>query len=133
MCNTTGRIDHAILLVGYNSTHWFIKNSWGANWGDNGFGYISKTSDCGIRTYVNVATVSNSNTNPPGNLTLTVTLTDSFGDGWNGNVLVIRQGSINVPFGGSFTTGKTSGPLSIQVNSNAEVTIEVSVLGTKTN
>lgn len=129
----SGNIDHAVLLVGYNSTHWFIKNSWGTNWGDNGYGYISKTNDCGMRTYVNVVSVSTSNTNPTGNLTLTVTLTDSFGDGWNGNVLVIRQGSINVAFGSTFTTGRTFGPLSIQVNSNAEVTIEVSVLGTKTN
>lgn len=50
-----GRIDHAVLLVGYNSTHWFIKNSWDTTWGDNGFGYILKSNDCGITKYVNVA------------------------------------------------------------------------------
>jgi len=132
-CNTTSKIDHAVLLYGYNSTHWFIKNSWGTNWGDNGFGYIPKTADCGIRTYVNVATVRASNTIQTGNVTLTVTLTDSAGDGWNGNALVFRQGGINVAFGGNFTTGRSFGPLSVKVNSNAEVTIEVSVLGTKTN
>lgn len=37
-----GKIDHAVLLVGYNITHWFIKNSWGAVWGHQGFGYIAK-------------------------------------------------------------------------------------------
>ena len=53
--NSAYSIDHAILLVGYNTTHWFVKNSWGTSWGHNGFGYISKTSgnDCNIRQYVN--------------------------------------------------------------------------------
>ena len=32
---------HAILLVGYNKDYIVFQNSWG-NWGDNGFGYISK-------------------------------------------------------------------------------------------
>lgn len=34
---------HAVLLVGYNDHHkWFIfANSWGKEWGDKGFGYIT--------------------------------------------------------------------------------------------
>ena len=36
---------HAILLVGWNSTGWIIKNSWGTNWGNNGFGIIPFTGD----------------------------------------------------------------------------------------
>lgn len=53
-CPTTGSVDHAILLVGYNSTHWIIKNSWGTSWGDNGFAYISKAADCKLKTWVDV-------------------------------------------------------------------------------
>ena len=53
-CPTTGGPDHAVLLVGYNSTHWFIKNSWGTAWGDNGYGYILKTNDCQLHTWVDV-------------------------------------------------------------------------------
>ncbi len=34
--------DHAVAIVGWNDEHkvWLIKNSWGANWGDNGYGWI---------------------------------------------------------------------------------------------
>jgi C1A family cysteine protease len=49
---TTGSINHAILLVGYNTTHWFIKNSWGTGWGNNGYGYIDKNNDCKLSTWV---------------------------------------------------------------------------------
>lgn len=112
-----GSIDHAVLLVGYNTTHWIIKNSWGQTWGDKGFAYISRTNNCGITSYVNVAAV-NYNTAPApiaSNVTLTITMTDSFGDGWNGNVLTFRQGSMNYLFGGAFTTG-TSSSLSITLD-----------------
>ena len=57
-CTGTNTADHAVLLVGYNSTHWFIKNSWGTTWGDNGFGYISKTADCGLLKWVDVMQVN---------------------------------------------------------------------------
>lgn len=48
VCPTTIKIDHGVLLVGYNKTHWIIKNSWGTGWGDNGFCYIPKNRDCGV-------------------------------------------------------------------------------------
>ena len=44
----TASINHAVLLVGTIKKHWIIKNSWGANWGENGFGRIHKTKNCGI-------------------------------------------------------------------------------------
>ncbi len=36
------QINHAVLLVGYTSTYWIIKNSWGSKWGIDGFAYISR-------------------------------------------------------------------------------------------
>ena len=39
-CCKTKCIDHAVVLVGYNTTHdppyWKIRNSWGSNWGEEG-------------------------------------------------------------------------------------------------
>lgn len=32
---------HAVCLVGYNSTHFIVRNSWGTDWGDGGFAYAS--------------------------------------------------------------------------------------------
>jgi len=34
-------LDHAVLAVGYNSQSFIIKNSWGADWGDQGYVYLS--------------------------------------------------------------------------------------------
>jgi len=32
--------QHAMLLCGYNATHFMVLNSWGKGWGDNGYCYI---------------------------------------------------------------------------------------------
>jgi hypothetical protein len=37
----TGRGGHAVALVGYTSDRFIVRNSWGDNWGDQGFGYAS--------------------------------------------------------------------------------------------
>lgn len=31
---------HAVLLVGYTKRHFIFRNSWGTDWGDNGYGYL---------------------------------------------------------------------------------------------
>lgn len=61
-------------------------------------------------------------------------MTDSYGDGWNSNILGIRQNNTIVGLiGNTFTTGTASGPISIIVLSNQPAQIVVAQLGTKTN
>ena len=48
-CGTTP--NHAVLLVGYTSTYWLIKNSWGTWWGDKGFIKLARGNTCGIANY----------------------------------------------------------------------------------
>lgn len=48
-CSNNDSLDHAIMIVGYKSgTGWRIKNSWGVDWGDNGFGWVAEGNTCGI-------------------------------------------------------------------------------------
>ena len=52
-------------------------------------------------------------------LQLTITMSDSYGDGWNGNILGIKQNNTMVgTFGSNFTTGSSSGPVYITVQGN---------------
>jgi hypothetical protein len=37
----TARGGHAVAMVGYTSTGFIIRNSWGTGWGDKGFAYAS--------------------------------------------------------------------------------------------
>jgi len=57
----SNNIDHAIQLTGYNPSqggYWIVRNSWGADWGENGFIWLQYGQDtCGITSYVAYATV----------------------------------------------------------------------------
>ncbi|KAL1256727.1 hypothetical protein QQF64_012272 [Cirrhinus molitorella] len=51
--NTTDKVNHAVLAVGYaeqNGTpYWIVKNSWGISWGINGYFYIERGKNmCGL-------------------------------------------------------------------------------------
>ena len=51
-CTSTSE-NHAVTVVGYGTEdgldYWLVKNSWGTNWGDNGYIKIARgSSECGI-------------------------------------------------------------------------------------
>jgi cathepsin L len=41
----TGQIDHAVVVVGYSSDYWKVRNSWGMTFGEQGYIRIAKGSD----------------------------------------------------------------------------------------
>lgn len=70
----------------------------------------------------------------PATFLLNITLSDSYGDGWNGNILAIKQnGTIVGTFGNGFTFGNSTGPVYLTVQGNLEAQVVVSVLGGYTN
>jgi len=58
-CGTS--IDHAIQLTGYSPSqgaYWIVRNSWGADWGENGFIWLQwGQNTCGITSEVTAASV----------------------------------------------------------------------------
>ncbi|ELV13407.1 Cathepsin L1 [Tupaia chinensis] len=60
-------LDHAVLVVGYgvmeeastNNKFWLVKNSWGKNWGMDGYIMMAKdrNNNCGIASYAMYPTV----------------------------------------------------------------------------
>jgi len=55
-------LDHAVQAVGYNglssSGYWIVRNSWGADWGENGFIRLQfGQNTCGLTSEVTVPTI----------------------------------------------------------------------------
>merc|ERR1711862_1028408 len=58
-CGTN--LDHGVLAVGYASTSFKVKNSWGTSWGESGYVQISQSGNtCGIHSDASYPTVSGS-------------------------------------------------------------------------
>ncbi|XP_051139025.1 cysteine proteinase 15A-like [Andrographis paniculata] len=69
-------LDHAVLIVGYNAAgyaplrfkdkpYWIIKNSWGVNWGEDGYYKLCRGHNmCGIESMVSTVTAVPVSTNP---------------------------------------------------------------------
>lgn len=58
-CDPEG-LNHGVTLVGYGvekgKKYWIAKNSWGKNWGNNGYFKMARgTKTCGIHKYVSTA------------------------------------------------------------------------------
>lgn len=51
---TSSSINHAVLLVGYDlNGNWKIKNSWGTNWGESGYIWLSPSGTaCAVCSYL---------------------------------------------------------------------------------
>lgn len=54
-CGT--RLNHAVVAVGYDETHWVVRNSWATRWGEEGYIYLKKGNTCGIENKAFVPTV----------------------------------------------------------------------------
>jgi len=64
-CTDHNRLDHCIAVVGYGSEggvdYWLIKNSWGTNWGENGYIRLQRgVNMCGIGKEIALVTCGRS-------------------------------------------------------------------------
>jgi len=45
-------LDHGVTIVGYTSTYWIVRNSWGASWGESGYVRLEFGKDtCGVALF----------------------------------------------------------------------------------
>lgn len=53
-CLNANQITHGVLIVGYGLDYWLLRNSWGPDWGEDGYIRLTNAEhyDCGINTNV---------------------------------------------------------------------------------
>jgi C1A family cysteine protease len=52
------QINHAVTVVGYKqNSHWLVENSWGADWGEDGFMRLKWGNTCAVCNHGQYATV----------------------------------------------------------------------------
>lgn len=44
-------VNHAVLVVGVTKEYWLIKNSWGIDWGDQGYIKLARGNTCSVCEY----------------------------------------------------------------------------------
>jgi len=57
--NSMDSLDHGVLVVGYGDGYWIVKNSWGSDWGMEGYILMARDDSnmCGIATYATYSLV----------------------------------------------------------------------------
>jgi len=71
LTSCTNNIDDCVQLVGYakygqSGSYWIVRQSWGPDWGENGFIWIAIGSNlCGIADYGTYPVISAPPKNPP--------------------------------------------------------------------
>lgn len=58
LSNCQKNVNHGVLLVGTVNGSWKVKNSWGPNWGENGFIRIADGDTCAICGYASYPVVA---------------------------------------------------------------------------
>jgi C1A family cysteine protease len=54
-CGTS--LDHGVIAVGYTSTYWYVRNSWGTGWGQSGYIQLAAGNTCGLLNSASYPTV----------------------------------------------------------------------------
>ena len=126
--------NHAITIVGFDADgNWIMKNSWGEDWGTNGYMILSKDYNCGLTRVLELEFEEEEeiiNTVGMAQLNYKIDMTDSYGDGWNGNVIICKQNGISVgEFGAQFISGKTYPSVYFLVFEDLELECSVKQLG----
>jgi hypothetical protein len=62
--NSGSLINHAVLLYGWDSNGWLIKNQWGTYWGSSGYMTLSFAQDCGMSTLLGNIAFTSINSDP---------------------------------------------------------------------
>ena len=54
----TTNVNHAVNAVGYTSTYWIVRNSWGSTWGIGGYVYIGYDSTTATTSTVGIGGIN---------------------------------------------------------------------------